>query len=344
MPTNTILSDEKINIAINGFGRIGRQFFKNAIENPNINVVAINDLGDIQNQAYLLKYDSVYGTYSKNVQVEGNYLIVGNKKVLHFSEKDPNNLPWQKLNISVVVESTGVFNTTEKASAHINAGAKRVVISAPAKDEQTPTATPNVNMDATLKAKITSNASCTTNAATPVAIVMDEAFGIDSALLNTVHGYTATQAIVDTAVQKDFRRGRAAAVNMIPTSSGAAVATERAVPQIKGKMDAMAIRVPVVSGSILDFTFISKTNTSIEQVNNAFIKASQSPQWQGILNVEQNPIVSTDILQSPYGSTVDLPLTRVANKRLVKVLAWYDNEWGYVNMLLKHVLYVGKQA
>lgn len=341
--TSSILgktSSKKIRIAINGFGRIGRQFFKVAFDNPNIEFVAINDLGDLENQAYLLKHDSVYGMYKKPVSVENGNLVVQGKTIKHYNESDPSKLPWGDLNIDIVVESTGVFTSFEKAKPHLQAGAKHVVISAPAKDDKTPTATPNVNINKVLDQKISSNASCTTNAATPVASVLDQAFGIESALLNTVHGYTATQRTVDSVNNKDFRKGRAAAVNLIPTSSGAASAMAKAIPSLAKNSDAMAIRVPVVSGSILDFTFISKTDVTAEAVNKALEDASKLPEWRGILGVTHEPLVSSDILKNPYGSLVDLNLTRVKG-RLVKVLTWYDNEWGYVNMLLKNVLFVG---
>lgn len=341
LPSKDInINQNKIRIAINGFGRIGRQFFKVAFNNPNIEFVAINDLGDINNQAYLLKHDTVYGMYENEVSVDDQNLVVNGHKILHYNEMDPSKLPWGDLDIDVVVESTGVFTSYEKAQAHLKAGAKRVVISAPAKDDKTPTATPNVNIKNALSEKISSNASCTTNAATPIAIVLEDKFGIEQALLNTIHGYTATQRTVDSDDAKDYRRGRAAAQNLIPTSSGAAGAMAKAIPSLAGNSDAMAIRVPVVSGSILDFTFISKTDVTVEQVNDALTTASKLPEWSGILGVTNDPLVSSDILKSPYGSLVDLNLTRVKG-RLVKVLAWYDNEWGYVNMLLKHVLFVG---
>jgi len=329
-----------VRVAINGFGRIGRQFFKIAFDNPNIQVVAINDLGDINNLVYLLKYDTVYGPYNKKIEVLNNNLLVEGEEVKFLSNPKPEELPWKDLNIDIVIESTGAFTTTEKASAHLKGGAKRVVISAPAKDEQTPTSTPNLNEDATVNAKITSNGSCTTNAATPVAAIMDETVGIEAALLNTVHGYTSTQALVDGTSTKDYRRGRAAAQNMIPTSSGSAISVEKAIPQMKGLMDAMAIRVPVPSGSILDFTFISKKPTSVEEVNKILKEYSEKENWKDILEITEVPLVSSDILKNPHGSIVDLDLTRVINGRLVKILAWYDNEWGYVNMLLKHVLTV----
>jgi len=340
MSSITSLSGDKknIRIAINGFGRIGRQFFKNAFEHPNIQIVAVNDLQDINALAYLLKYDTVYGKYNKKVEVKDNHFEVEGKKVLFYSNPNPQELPWGDLDIDFVVESTGFFTTYEKAKAHLQAGAKRVVISAPAKDEETPTATPNNKVDEITASKITSNGSCTTNAATPVTSILEQTLGIECALLNTIHGYTSTQSLVDKPNPKDYRRGRAAAQNLIPTTSGAAISVTKVFPNLAGNMDAMAIRAPVVSGSILDYTFISKKETSVEELNNLFIEYSQKPEWQDILAVTSDPIVSTDILQNPHGAIVDLKMTRVINKKLCKLLVWYDNEWGYVNMLLKHII------
>ncbi len=330
-----------LKIAINGFGRIGRQFFKVAFDNPNIQIIAINDLQDINALAYLLKYDTVYGRYKKQVKVKDENFLIDGTKVKFYSNPKPQDLPWKDLNIDVVVESTGFFTTYKKASAHLQAGAKRVVISAPAKDEQTPTATPNNKISHVADSKITSNGSCTTNAATPVTSVLELTVGVKCALLNTVHGYTSTQSLVDKPNTKDFRRGRAAAQNLIPTTSGAAISVTKVFPSLAGNMDAMAIRVPVVSGSILDYTFVSKKPTSKEELNNIFKEYSQKKEWKGILGVTQDPIVSTDILKNPNGAVVDLSMTKVINNTLCKLLVWYDNEWGYVNMLLKHILQIG---
>lgn len=320
-------------IAINGFGRIGRVFFRQAFGRKGIDIVAVNDLGSVDNLAYLLKYDSVYGRYDKEI----------NNKVKFLQEKDPARLPWKDLKIDVVVESTGVFDSFEKAKPHLDAGAKRVVITAPAKDDpstgsgQAITFTPNVGADLIEKSRITSNASCTTNAATPVTAIMMQNPGIKKAVLNTVHGYTATQGLVDGPVKKDFRRGRAAAVNIVPSSTGAAEAVIKAAPFMKGKFDGIAMRVPVISGSLIDFTFVASRETSAEEINDIFRKAAESSDWQGILKVTEEPLVSTDILGEEYGSIVDLAFTRVVDGDLVKVLSWYDNEWGYGAMLLKHV-------
>ncbi len=334
----------KTKVAINGFGRIGRIFFRQAFGNPKLDFVAINDLGSLENLAYLLKYDSVYGNYDKSVEIKNGKLVVDGKDIEFIQEKEPGNLPWKKLDVDIVVESTGVFESRDEAAPHLDAGAKRVVITTPAKDEITPTVTPNVNVDALKLDKITSNASCTTNAATPVMSVMMVEPGIKKAALNTVHGYTATQGLVDgpDPRNKDFRRARAAATNIVPTSTGAALATTKAIPELKDKFDGIALRVPVLSGSIMDFTFLASRPTSVEEVNEIFKKAAQQENWKGILTVTEEPLVSSDILGNPHGSIVDLSMTRVIDGDLVKVLSWYDNEWGYGAMLINHVLTVAQ--
>jgi len=323
-------------IAINGFGRIGRIFFRQAFNAPDFDIVIINDLGDVENLAYLLKYDSVYGRYGKNIEVKNRNFVIDDKEIKVFNEKDPVNLPWKDLDIDIVVESTGVFDSYEKAKVHLEAGAKRVVITAPSKDDKTATATPNVGIEFLEDCKITSNASCTTNAATPVASIMSLNPGIKKAVLNTVHGYTASQPLVDGA-NKDFKLGRAGAVNIIPTHTGAAIATEKAMPELTGIFDGVALRVPVIAGSIIDFTFISKRKTTVEEINGILKEAAEMPEWQGIFKVSNEPLVSTDILGEPYGSIADLAFTRVVDHDLVKILSWYDNEYGYCAMLIKHI-------
>lgn len=325
-------------IAINGFGRIGRVFFRQAFAHEDFDIVAINDLGDADNLLYLLKFDSVYGRFEKPLlRRDGEFLIDG-KPVLFLQEKDPSKLPWKDLGIDVVVESSGAFTSYEKAKPHLDAGAKRVVITAPAKDEgETKTATPNVGIDFLREGQITSNASCTTNATTPVLSIMMKNPGVKKAIMSTVHGYTATQSLVDAPVAKDYRRGRAAAVNIVPSSTGAADAVEKAIPAIKGKFDGISIRVPVISGSIIDFTFLAERKTTPEEINDIFRKAAGLKEWKGILRVSEDPLVSTDILGDPHGSIVDLAFTRVVDGDLVKVLSWYDNEWGYCAMLIKHI-------
>lgn len=326
-------------IAINGFGRIGRIFFRQVSEHPDIEVVAINDLGDKENLIYLAEHDSVYGGFefprptSPESELDGGR---ADSDIKFLQEKDPSKLPWRDLDVDVVVESTGFFATYEKAKAHLDAGAKRVVISAPAKDEETGTFTPNVGVSVIEKGKITSNASCTTNAVSPVAAIMMASVGVKKALLNTIHGYTSTQSIVD-GPSKDPRKGRAAAVNIIPSSTGAAIATAKAIPTLKDKFDGVAMRVPVPAGSIIDFTFLADRETSVEEINNILKEVSRQPEWEGIMKVTEDPLVSTDILGEPYGSIVDLGLTRVVGGDLVKIFSWYDNEWGYSAMLIKHI-------
>ncbi len=316
-------------IAINGFGRIGRIFYRQISSNKEYEVVAINDLGDKENLIYLLEHDSVYGKFKvPQSEIE---------RIHFFQEKDPANLPWQKLEVDVVVESSGFFANTEKSQAHINAGAKKVVITAPAKDG-TLTFTPNIVNGKVEESLITSNASCTTNSVTPVLQILSETVGVEKALLTTVHGYTATQSLVDGPGGKDdIRRGRAAAVNIVPSSTGAAHAASKVVPGIGDRFDGIAVRVPVVAGSLTDFTFVSSRETSSEEINKIFIEASKNNKWQGILKIADPGTVSTDILGEPYGSIVDLEYTRVVGGNLVKILAWYDNEWGYCAMLIKHI-------
>lgn len=333
-----------MNIAINGFGRIGRIFFRQGFGHSDVNIVAVNDLGDVENLAYLLRYDSVYRRYGKEVTVDSSQhtMTIEGKEIKFFQEKEPQKLPWKDLSIDIVVESTGVFTSSDKAKAHIDAGAKRVVITAPAKDEAMPMATPHIGMDRLKEGQVSSNASCTTNATIPVVAIMMQNPGVQKALLNTVHGYTATQSLVDSSVPKDFLRGRAGAVNIVPSSTGAAESVFRVIPQMKGLFDGIAMRVPVISGSIIDVTFLAKRKTSVQEVNDIFRSAAKSKEWEGILAVSEESLVSTDILGEPYGSIVDLSLTRVVDGDLVKVCAWYDNEWGYCAMLIKHIQEVGK--
>ncbi len=346
-------------IAINGFGRIGRTFFRLAFsakggsasggDKPELEITAINDLGDLDNLAYLLKYDSVYRQFEKEVKVEKgekNYLVVNGKKILFLQEKDPAKLPWKDLKIDVAVESTGVFESYEKASGHLIAGAKRVVITAPAKGGGLPaqagkTILMGVNEDEFKTCVVSSNGSCTTNAVHPVAQIMLENPGIKKAVLNTIHAYTATQKTVDGPDAKDWRRGRAAAVNMVPSTTGAAISVTEAVKGLKGHFDGIAVRVPLVTGSLADFTFVSSRPTSVEEINNIFREAAQTPRWKGILKVTDEPLVSSDIIGETHASIVDLSFTKVIDGDLVKVLAWYDNEWGYSAILIEHVIKAG---
>ncbi len=333
---------KKTRIAINGFGRIGRLFFRQAWNNPKLDIVAINDLGDIENLAYLLKYDSVYRQFGNEVKAVGNELVIDGKRVRVLQEKDPAGLPWKAMKIDIAVESTGAFESFEKASAHLAAGAKRVVITAPAKDEEradAKTVLLGVNEDQFKVCKITSNGSCTTNATHPVAAIMLETVGVKKAFLNTVHGYTATQNLVDGPTKgKDFRRGRGAAVNISPSFTGAAISVVRALPELEGKFNGVAMRVPIAAGSIGDFTFLAKRKTSAEEINDIFRKAAKEKRWRGILKVTEDQLVSSDIIGEPYGAIVDLKFTQVVDGDFVKVFSWYDNEAGYVSTLVGHVL------
>ncbi len=322
---------KKIKVAINGFGRIGRAFYKVAQAREEIEIVAINDLGSIENMKYLLKYDTVYGTSNHNLD-----------GVKFIGEKDPTKLPWGDLGIDVVVESTGLYTSTEKAQVHINSGAKRVVITAPIKDDDSPTVLMGMNTEKLEDCKISSNASCTTNAGSPLIAILDKAIGVEKALLNTVHAYTASQSLVDGPSKKDLREGRAAAQNIVPSSTGAAIAVTKVATHLVGKFDGISIRVPVPAGSIVDVTFLAKRDTTIEEVNDILKKAAQDPNWKGIFTVTEEDLVSHDIIGNPHASIADLAFTRVVGGNLVKVMAWYDNEMGYTYTLVEHVVKAGR--
>jgi len=334
------MENKKIRVAINGAGRIGRAFLRLAQDKPELEIIAINDLGDIDNIAYLLKYDTAYGLAQFGVKVseDKKNLIINEREIKFLSEKEPTGLPWKDLNIDVVIESTGAFTKFETAKAHLVAGAKRVLISAPAKDapadETQATVLMGINDSKLATCRISSNGSCTTNAGAPLIQILNEKIGIEKAVLNTIHGYTSSQRAVDGPDKKDWKKGRAAAQNIVPTSTGA--------PEMEGKFDGLAMRVPVVSGSIVDITFIAKRETSVEEINNKLKEASKEDRWQGIFAVTEDPIVSSDIIGSLYGSVADLGTTRVVDKNLVKVCAWYDNEMGYTATLIKHVLKMGE--
>ena len=319
-----------VKVAINGFGRIGRLVFKVIQNDPSIEVVAINDLTDAATLAHLLKYDSVHGVYPVSVKSEGEYLVAGDRKAKVLAEKDPANLPWGEMNVDVVVESTGVFRKKAQIENHLNAGAKKVVLTVPAKDAIDNTVVMGVNDD-TLKAsdKIVSNASCTTNCLAPVAKVLHEEFGIKRGLMTTIHGYTNDQRILDLP-HSDLRRARAAAVSIIPTTTGAARAVGKVIPDLNGKLDGMAMRVPVVDGSIVDLVAELNKTVSVEDINNAMKKAAGGS-LKGILQYCEDPIVSVDVIDNPYSSIFDSLATTVMDGNFVKVLSWYDNEWGYSN-------------
>jgi glyceraldehyde 3-phosphate dehydrogenase len=331
-----------IRVAINGFGRIGRAFVRRS-QGRDIEIVAVNDLGSLENLAYLLEFDTVYRRAPFEVTTKEGALVVAGKEVKFCSEKDPAQLPWKDLAIDVVVESTGFFTDYEKAKAHIDAGAKHVVITAPVKGESPLGATilMGLNAEKVKSCPITSNASCTTNSASPVIAILDEALGIEKALLSTTHAYTASQGLVDGPAKKDMKEGRAAAQNIVPTSTGAAIAVTLAYPQLTGKFDGISLRVPVPAGSIADITFISKRATTTDEVNQILRDAAKDPRWEGIFKTSDDELVSSDIIGEPYASIADLGMTRVVDGNLVKVLAWYDNEMGYTESLVRHVLAAG---
>ncbi len=336
-------------VAINGFGRIGRLFFKMSIDNPDFDVVAINDLGDLENLAYLLRYDTVFGPSGLDVSTKEGKLVVNGREIDFVQEREPTKLPWGAKGIDIVLEATGFFAGYDKSKAHLEAGAKRVVISAPVKDDpaaagvQGATVLMGVNDAALSSCTITSNASCTTNATSPLIGILKAGIGIEKALLNTVHAYTSTQSIVDGPVRgNDFRKGRTAAQNIIPTSTGAAIATTMAHTDLAGKFDGIAMRVPVPVGSIVDVTFVASRDTTAEEVNKVLSDAAASPEWQKLFAVTSEPIVSSDIIGARYASIADLPMTRVVGGNLVKVLAWYDNESSYTHTLNEHVSAVAR--
>lgn len=328
-----------IRVAINGFGRIGRAFARRSA-GRDIEIVAINDLGSLENLAYLLKYDTVYRRAPFSVETKEGSLVIDGREVKFFSEKDPAALPWKDLNIDVVVESTGFFTEYEKAKVHLDAGARRVVITAPTKEENALGATVlmGINEEKMSTCQITSNGSCTTNAASPVIAILDAAIGIEKAILSTTHAYTASQSIVDGPAKKDMKEGRAAAQNIVPTSTGAAIAVAKAYAPLAGKFDGISLRVPVPAGSIADVTFIAKRPTTKEEVNDILRKAAQDPRWEGVFTATDEELVSSDIVGEPHASIADLGMTRVVDGNLVKVLAWYDNEMGYTEALVRHVI------
>jgi len=337
----------KIKVGINGFGRIGRQAFKLALEKQELEVVAINDLSAPSVLAHLLKYDSNYGRYGRKVEFDEKNIIVDGKKYPVCAEKDPAMLPWGKLGVDVVIESTGRFTDSEKASAHIKAGARKVIISAPAKDEGiTPTIVLGVNQDEYKGQPIISNASCTTNCIAPVLEVLNEKFGVQKAFMSTIHSYTAEQNLVDGpppgGKSNDLRRARAAAVNIIPTTTGAAISATQAIPSLKGKFDGISFRVPTPVGSLSDFVLLLNKNVTKEEINQAFRDASVLPKYKGILEVSDEQLVLSDIVGDPASAIVDLQLTQVVDGNFVKVVAWYDNEYGYSNRLVEEVIMVGK--
>jgi len=332
----------KTRIAINGFGRIGRNAFKIGFERDDLEIVAINDLTDTKTLAYLLKHDSNYGMYDHEVGYDEENIIVDNNKIRVLAEKDPALLPWKDMEVELVIESTGRFTDKDGASKHVTAGAKRVVISGPTKSDGVDTVVLGANDDKLEgSTEVISNASCTTNSLGAVMAILESEFGVEKSLLTTVHSYTQSQMLQD-APAKDLREGRNAAENIVPTTTGAAIAVTLALPQLKDKFDGLSIRVPTPVVSISDVTALLKRNTTVDEVNEVFKKAAKEPFYQGILDVSEEPLVSSDYIGNSHSGTVDLALTKVVGGNLAKVMVWYDNEWGYSNRLVEVVADAGK--
>lgn len=322
-------------VAINGLGRIGRATLKLLMDTPELELVAVNDIGSVENLAYLIRYDSIYGPYRKSVEVHEGNLVIDGHTIAYLSERDPANLPWGKLGVDLVFESTGIFTKNEEAQKHITAGARLVIISGPSNSVEVPTVVFGVN-DVSEESPIISTASCTTNNITPVIEIMGRHFGVAKALMTTVHAYTATQMLVDApGGKKDMRRGRAAAANIVPSSTGAAIATTKALPQYKGNFDGVSLRVPVTVGSIADTVMLLMRKVTVEEVNEAFRKEAASPRYKDVIRVTEDDIVSADIIGDPHAAIISLDLTQVVGGDLVKVMSWYDNEWGYTNQMIR---------
>ena len=324
-------------IAINGMGRIGRAALKVILDTPQLELVAVNDIVSIENIVYLLKYDSVYGTFEKEVTHDANNLYIGEKTIIYNSERNSEDLPWGENKIDVVIESTGFFTKSEDAKKHIKAGAKSVIISAPTKSEDIPTVVHGVNTQDG-NTEIFSCASCTTNNISPIVEILGRRVGINKAIMTTVHAYTASQAIVDAPSNKNFRMGRAGAANIVPTSTGAAIATTKALPEFAGKFDGVALRVPIPVGSMSDLTFVTSRSVTVEEINAIFEEEAQTARYKNILSTTNEPLVSSDIVKNPHASTVDLGMTRVVDGDLLKVMTWYDNEWGFTNQMIRQIL------
>ncbi len=330
-------------VAINGFGRIGRAAFKIALDTPKLEVVAINDIIPPDNLAYLLKYDTVYGRYEKPVEHTDHSLIVAGREYPVYSEKDPAKLPWEELGVDIAIESTGLFTRGDDLKKHVEAGAKYVILSAPVKGDGVGTVVHGVHQADGELARIISCASCTTNAITPAMEIMHRRIGVKKALMTTIHAYTSSQKLVDSPSKK-FRRGRAAAANFVPTSTGAAIATTKALPELEGKFDGVSIRGPVPVGSIADIVLVAQRPTSVEEVNQIFLEEAQSDRYAGILGVSDEPLVSSDIVKDTRAGIIDLELTQVIDGDLVKIMSWYDNEWGYTSQLIREAARIAHEA
>src|SRR5215211_4337636 len=320
-------------VAINGLGRIGRAALKILLDADGLDLVAVNDITDADNLAYLVKYDTVYGRYHHEVGAAEGALIVDGNPISAFAERDPANLPWDDLGVDLVLECTGVFTTAEDLEKHLRAGASYVILSAPTKSETVPTVVHGVNRPDG-QPQVISCASCTTNCITPVIEVAHRRLGVERALMTTVHAYTAGQQLVD-GPSKSFRRGRAGAANLVPTSTGAAQATTRAVPELTGRFDGVAVRAPIPVGSLADIVFVASRPTTAGEVNEAFRREAATARYEGILGVSEDPLVSADIVGDPRAAVIDLELTRVVDGTLVKVMAWYDNEWGFTHQMIR---------
>ncbi|MEB3359342.1 MAG: type I glyceraldehyde-3-phosphate dehydrogenase [Synechococcales bacterium] len=326
-------------VGINGLGRIGRAALKIALDTPDMDVVAINDLIPVDNLAYLLKYDTVYGRFPKEVRYDEQTLIIDGQKYPVTSEKDPSQIPWGDRGVDVVFECTGVFRKKPDLEKHLQAGARRVILSAPAKSEGIETIVHGVNQASEQNSQIISCASCTTNCITPVVEIMGRRVGVKKAMMTTVHAYTSSQELVDGPSSK-FRRGRAAAENFVPTTTGAAIATTKVLPQYENKFDGVAIRGPVPVGSLTDITLVTERATSVDEINQIFHEEAGGEQYKGILRASTDPIVSADIIQDPHASIVDLTMTQVVDGDLVKIMSWYDNEWGYAAQMVREAISV----
>lgn len=330
-------------VAINGLGRIGRATFKMVMATPELELVAVNDIADGDNLAYLIQYDTVYGKYEQDISFADGTLIVGDTKIPYLSERDPAQLPWTEKEVDIVFECTGLFTSSEAAGKHVEAGAKYVIVSGPTKSADMPTLVHGVNRTDE-SVQVVSCASCTTNNVGPVIEVMDRHFGVEKAIMTTIHAYTATQAIVDAPSKKDYRRGRAAAANFVPTSTGAAIAATKAYPEMEGKFDGVAVRAPIPVGSISDIVLVISKDATADEINAVFKSEAEGDRYRNILGYTEEPIVSSDIIKSPLASLVDGGMTKVVAGNLVKVMSWYDNEWGYTNQMIRKAVTLVKES
>jgi glyceraldehyde 3-phosphate dehydrogenase len=327
-----------VKIGINGLGRIGRAALKVIMDTPDLDLVAVNDIGSLENMAYLLKYDTVYGRYEQSVSTTSGKLVIGGKEIDYLSERDPAKLPWRNLGVELVFECTGLFTKQEDAGKHIQAGARWVILSGPTSSKDIPTVVHGVNRPDN-GTSILSCASCTTNNIAPIMEVMNRHFGVEKAIMTTVHAYTATQMLVDSpGGKKDMRRGRAAAANFVPSSTGAATAAIKAIPELEGLFDGVAIRGPVACGSLADVVILTQRDTRVQEVNDVFRQEASTDRYKGILDVTEDELVSSDIIKDPRASIVQLDMTRVVGGNLVKIMSWYDNEWGYTHQMIRTAL------